>query len=296
MGAFKRHRTTPIEAIYVQRSLFRNEEVVLKMTVDRRRSVRVDVLRPLLHEGLASLDNGRELKSFRPDSGRLSIQRSPLMGQPSPESRVRLVSVNYGLSLQPGRITAGRPTWDLKLTARRDEVPDRTWTLDRQTLTPLRITVRGGESGELTALQALSFRVLEGRVPDLKLEPGGRIQPVRLWGPEPWTGAARQRARLGFDPAMPPRLPYGFTVLARELGGAEAKPFFALRVSDGIQTATLYQWSSRVHGEANPVGQDPLYLDQRGVRFAVFGDLPPELARTLLGSLLLPSAQPNTRP
>lgn len=286
LKSFEMHRRQPLEMIQIQQPYFEESPVVVKVVVDGRRRMRVDVLRPLNHEGVASVDDGKELRIFYPDKDEIFVQRSPMLFQTEPAERVRLIEANYDLDMRRGPKVAGRSTQALTLEARHDGISDRVIFLDNTTLFPLRMEAKS-EGGERVLTDTLSIRFDAGKPPpSFTLAGTDTTRIIRQWGPEQARHTRDEAKRLGFQPEMPARLPFGFRVQAAQLLGSQDKPFLAVRISDGLLSSTLYMWSRSVHGSRNPVGRDPIFTKD-GSLFTVYGDAPQGLSRTLLSTFVL---------
>lgn len=294
---FENHRKTPVEMIQVKRPFFESEEVTLRVAVDGGRRMRIDVLRPLLHQGVASVDDGKTLKTFYPDKARTVVQVSPMKRRMDSDARLKLIKSNYLLEADPGPRVAGRSTFQISLTPKNREVPGQAILVDEEKMLPLRILADDEEGVQKRALLDTVF-VRFGRPKSsikFSVPEGKGIDVVKAWGPI-FIEDARQEAKdLGFVPHIPKKLPFGFSVLSMALQGNPSKPLLTVTVTDGILSANLFMWSRAVHGKENPISRDPL-LERDGVFFAVYGDAPPHLARTLLSYFLIEKKLTNTDP
>lgn len=285
---FDQHRRNPLEMVQVKRPFFESDEVSLRVAVDSERRMRVDVLRPLIHQGVVSVDDGKELRTLYPDSRRIVIQQSPLTRKVDNEGRLKLVRTNYLLEADPGPRVAGRSTYQISLTPKNKGVPYQAILVDQDKMTPLRIIAEDDARGEQRVLLDTVFVKFGAPKESIKfaIEPDKESVVQRAWGPVYISDLAPEAERLGFRPHIPKKLPYGFIVNSLALQGSKERPFLTVNVSDGILSSNLFLWSRLTHGKANPISRDPLF-ERDGVFFAVYGDAPPHLARTLLSSFVI---------
>jgi outer membrane lipoprotein-sorting protein len=294
---FENHRKTPVEMFQIKRPFFESEEITLRVAVDSGRRMRIDVLRPLMHQGVVSLDDGKTLKTFYPDKARTVVQVSPLKRRMDSDARLKLIKSNYLLEADPGPRVAGRTTFQITLTPKNREVPGQAILVDEEKMLPLRILADDEEGVQKRALLD-TFFVRFGRPKSsikFSVPEGKGIDVVKSWGPVFIEDAKQEAKSLGFIPHIPKKLPFGFSVLAQALQGNPSKPLLTVTVSDGILSANLFMWSRAVHGKGNPISRDPL-LERDGVFFAVYGDAPPHLARTLLSYFLIEKKLTNSDP
>jgi len=293
---FDQHRRTPVEMIQVKRPFFESEEVSLRVAVDSNRRMRVDVLRPLIYQGVVSVDDGKELKTLYPDGGKIVVQQSPLKRKTDTAQRLKLVKSNYLLEADPGPRVAGRTTVQISLTPKNQGVPSQAILVDEEKLLPLRILVDDDEKEERKTLLDTVYARFGKPKSSIKfsIEAGRENVVERAWGPVFINDVAPEAQRLGFKPHIPTKLPYGFVVNSLALQGTAQKPFLAVNVSDGILSSNLFLWSRLVHGKANPISRNPLF-ERDGVFFAVYGDAPPRLARTMLSSFVIEKKLQNSR-
>lgn len=294
---FENHRKTPVEMFQVKRPFFESEEITLRVAVDSGRRMRIDVLRPMMHQGVVSVDDGRTLKTYYPDKARTVIQVSPLKRRMDSDARLRLIKSNYLLEADPGPRVAGRTTFQISLTPKNKEVPGQEILVDEEKMVPLKILADDEENTQKRVLLDTYFVKFGRPKSSIKFSvPEGKgIDVVKSWGPIFIDDAKEESRSLGFTPHIPKKLPFGFSVLSQALQGNPSKPLLTVTVTDGILSANLFMWSRAVHGKDNPISRDPL-MERDGVFFAVYGDAPPHLARTLLSYFLIDKKLSNSNP
>ncbi len=299
---FQNHRKSSLEMVQVKRPFFEQEEVTLRVAIDPARKMRVDVLRPLVHEGVISVDDGRTLKTYYPDQNRTVSQSSPLLRKPDNAGRLKLIESNYTLTADPGPRVAGRPTFQILLRPKNQSLPGQAIFVDEEKFLPLRIQADTARQERVTILDTVFVRYgRPARSIRFSVPEGKDVDLVKAWGPVYVNDLNKEASGLGFIPQIPKRLPYGFTVQSMALQGSKAKPVLAVTLTDGLLSTNIFLWSKVVHGRTNPISRDPLF-ERDGVFFAVYGDSPPQLARTLLSvfviekraTALLPDGTGNT--
>lgn len=90
------------------------------------------------------------------------------------------------------------------------------------------------------------------------------------------------RKMVGFTPVLPPKLPFGFIVQESQIAGSDGNRFYAIRLTDGLISATVYQWKSW-HKSPLPAGPGET-LSMNSITFRIVGELPDEAAFSILES------------
>lgn len=284
---FQNHRRSSLEMVQVKRPFFEQEEVTLRVAIDPARKMRVDVLRPLVHEGVVSVDDGKTLKTYYPDQNRTVAQGSPLLRKPDNAGRLKLIESNYTLSADAGPRVAGRPTFQILLRPKNQSLPGQAIFVDEEKFLPLRIQADIERQQRVTILDTIFVRYgRPGRNIKFSVPEGKGVETVKAWGPIYIDDPKKEASRLGFSPQIPSRLPFGFTVQSMALQGSQSKPVLAVTLTDGLLSTNIFLWSKALHGRTNPISRDPLF-ERDGVFFAVYGDSPPQLARTLLSVFVI---------
>lgn len=282
MRSFQGYRSTPLQMIQQRQPQFEEAPMVLKVVIDNRRRIRMDVVRPLIKEGVVAVDDGKEMRTYHPDLQVLQVSESPLISTPTPIQRARLLEANYTLDLENGPRVAGRSTFQLHLRPRHERLEEQVLFLDREKFTTLRVEARDG--GEIRVLTDTLH--IEYSSNSASFNPPSGTTVVKEPRPVPLERFREGPAKLGFKPLLPRRLPFGFQTQSSFVIGAADRPYLRVRVSDGLLTGSVYQWSSRIQGGRHPAGLNPMY-SRGGVNFAVYGELPPDVARTVLSTFVL---------
>jgi hypothetical protein len=215
--------------------------------------------------------NGKQAKFYNPDKNEMVVQPSPEQFREDPKMRIALADENYRFSLERNGIIAGRPTWVVTATPRAPELPTRKYSIDIEKDVMLRLeTVENGKKNLLFDTQAIWY---PAGMPanTFNLTPIGTYRTVYLKGPVKIDSMAVARAQAGFEPILPRDLPFGFIVRDPHLTGKENARFIAVRITDGLITATVYQWDSRrIKDEEMPGPSRTI----NGIRISLLGELP----------------------
>lgn len=277
---------TPVNAIVFQRN-FGGFRCNAQMKIDQARDgrVRITMLQPLPMQGVTSVDDGRTWRTYFPDDRRLLIQESPRAAQLDPKDRMQLAARNYNFRLEDGDVVAGRSTISVVATPVSSELPVRRYTLDREHTFMLRLeTLDGSRATTLMDTKSINFPSNVSSS-NFEIRPIGEYRTIRLDPPEPIRSSRAVRDQLGFRPVFPEELPFGFVISDRRLVTSEDKaPVVALRVTDGLIMATVYQWNARLEDQPWPKGKKDREVD--GIRFRMVGDLPDGVMSKVLEAFL----------
>ncbi len=255
----------------------------LKMEQDRLGRVRTTVLQPLSKQGLIKIDDGRKWTTYQPDEARVIVQESPRLRQDNARFRIGLADQNYKLSVENAAPVAGRGVVVVVAESRWTEMPTRRYTIDpiRNVLMRLEASGENGERRLLLDTKAISFP--SSMSPQaFQLKPVENVRTITLEAPIPIESSDQARRLAGFDPIIPRQLPFGFVVRDPELSGKDDCRFVAVRITDGLIYATVYQFKEG--SGARPGRQRPDERIVHGIRIHIEGDLPSFVERKLLDS------------
>ncbi|MCX7799644.1 MAG: hypothetical protein N2109_04800 [Fimbriimonadales bacterium] len=258
-----------------------------KMRVEQARTgvTRHTVLEPAPAAGAVTIDDGRTWWSYLPMAKRVFVQESPRRHQDLPSYQLSLASLNYQFRMRPGPEIAGRRTVRVVALPRSRELPIRDHFLDRETAYLLRLVVAYPDGTRKTQIDTLQVdfdvrpdpKALRELPKDASTE---RMQPpVTLAKPEDARSAA------GFVPRIPKSLPFGFIVKEIQLVGPPKRRFVAVRLVDGLVTATVYQWAPAPNRKGWPYDM-PFFREAEGVRMALLGDVPKPVSDALLDAFV----------
>lgn len=231
------------------------------------------VVQPLSMQGFKTIDDGKTLKSYYPDLKRVWYQESPRVHQPSADYRLSIAERNYRIShREVDEKISGRTVTLVTADARSPEMPTRRYYLDRETRTLLRLETLDdkGRATSLMDTRAIEFLTSVQRSQFNALPSGIKPEPMET---PLRTSPGKAAIEVNFRPILPSRLPLGFEIEGVDILREKGANLVALRITDGLATATVYLWDPR--DDVN-VLQSPGMRERtvNGMKVRVIGDLP----------------------
>lgn len=264
----------------VQVRTFDRSNVMMKVESDETGNMRITMLHPISLQGIVTVDDGRRTRIFEPDEREIRSMMSPRVMLGDPGMRSELIRRNYRLSLQPAVRVAGRLCHVIRAEPRAEGLETRVVFVDRELGITLRYEVLRGDGSRLTLFDTKTatsrpagFRVST----DL---PEGKEE--KSWGPLTVNDRKRARRMVGFTPRDGDELPLGFHRVAIHIVGSEERPFIGLRLTDGLATATVYQWQPSRFRDGRPFRTTVTGVDDDGVMFSAAGNIPEYAIRRLV--------------
>lgn len=248
-----------------------------KVSVDTRRGVITHILTPLQAQGQISHDNGRELRSFFPDSNRLIIQTSPAVGRLGVEQRIELIRTNYRVTLGERATIAGRNARQIRLEPIRRDLEARSIWYDEARFVPLKYQI-----GAKVAFETASIRFSTPSSEDFTIPTNRETETQRRWGPRGVAPGNDITEWIKQPLPLPQNWPLGFRREALHIVGSEEKPILAIRLTDGMAATTIYVWNIG-HYERSPISGQPIVLNR--LRALITGDAPAAVRQSLLAAL-----------
>ena len=277
---------TSFSGIFLQRTLGGNKcDGQVKIDQSKEGKIRVSMLQPLSMQGITSLDDGRTWSTYFPDDKQIVIQQSPRARAQDPKQRIELASKNYTFRFESGETIAGRRTNTVVAEPVFEGMPTRMYSLDSETSYMLRLETvdfRGKRSTHFDT-KAIQF---DARLNDklFELRPVGDFRQVKLDAPERIRSMAQAHERLGFRPVLPEELPAGFVINDRGIAGKDNTEFVVIRITDGLVTATVYQWNGRKPDQPWPTSRRDREVD--GIKMRLIGDLPDGVMSRVLDAFI----------
>lgn len=256
----------------------------MRIEVDGDGKVRRTVLSPSPRAGMTITDNLRDLIIVDRRSGRVEVRASPSRYRMPRDQRLALIERNYRLSLDGRSRVAGQPVIRVVAAPRAPGMETRRFSLDEKTFLLVRLERQAGSSWE-PILDTLSIERVS-RHPagtfDIPKQEGLKVSvksPPVIMGPNPPV----QVVELGFPIRRPQALPYGFVVADTQLLRDDDHHMVALRLTDGLHFATVYQMPPRKADRPRRRGEGrPIVEDRHGVRYVLMGDLPAPVRQQIL--------------
>jgi outer membrane lipoprotein-sorting protein len=284
-------KQVPVIAIVYQRSVGGPSAAIqVKVEQSRDGKSRVTILQPLSMEGVVSVDDGRSSQTYLPDRQHLIWQESPRTKGWDLDQRLALAEQNYRFKLEGTVNIAGRKAAQIVATPAKGQMPTRRYYIDRENGFLLRMETL--DSGAQTLQLDTKFVKFPKDLPKENFTfnfVGKEPRTFKCPVPERITTPATVKPDLGFAPVVPGKLPLGFMVQEPQLAGADGFKFAAIRLSDGLVNATVYQWAGREANLPKAFQEQKGDRTVKGVRFRIVGDLP-DGARDLLMELFIKEA------
>jgi hypothetical protein len=245
------------------------------------------VLEPSKWSGVVSYDNGRTLMTVNPREREVIVQSSPMRAKMPVDERLELIGRNYRLSFEPTSAIAGRSTRCIVATPLRRELYTRRYYVDAEAQVVLRFQTVTSAGSARTLLDTESVTVTTS-VADLdRLPPSEGYRVFKVPPPVAVNNPKSVVDVVGFVPRIPTSLPYGFVVYeVHLLGDRHDGQFIGARLTDGLATATVYQWDSKVRKRFAPSRDQRHVRDSLGVWYSAVGDVPEAVRARLLETFL----------
>jgi hypothetical protein len=275
----ERTHLVTLSAIVVQKS-GKNCPTDVQVKVEQDKGKRKEtILQPLSSQGFWSLNDGKKLVHYNADKEEQMVQPAPPSAKEYLRERMELAGENYRFEIQRNGMIAGRQAWVVTASPKFSEMPARRYSIDIDKDVLLRLeTVENGRRDLRYDTQAIWYPdKLDSDVFNFK--PVGQFKIITVPGPQKIINASMAKAKVGFAPLIPKDLPFGFIVRDSQLTGKEEARFIAVRITDGLITATIYQWDPRRLGS---FGRDLDVRSIRGIRIGLVGDLPDVVHERLL--------------
>lgn len=261
-------------------------DLIVKLQSDGNGRSRRVVLQPLREQGMYAIDDGKTWFTVNPDRNEIFIQDSPARFRPCPKMRWGLIEQNYRLSMGSTERIAGKRAMTVVATPKAAEMSVRRYTIEPDTGLVLRIQVTEN-SRTKTLVDTIDAKFNIDRDPMLFMPPDfDRNKLVRCPSPRIMRKPADARPFVGFEPQVPKKLPLGFSIYETHVLGAEGDAFVGFRISDGLTTATLYQYKDGANTREAPFEASEAIRNSQGIFFVLRGDIPEAARKKLLQAFL----------
>ncbi|MBV6458212.1 MAG: hypothetical protein HONBIEJF_01337 [Fimbriimonadaceae bacterium] len=261
-------------------------DLVVKLQSDGNGRSRRVVLQPLREQGMYAIDDGKTWFTVNPDRNEIFIQDSPARFRPCPKMRWGLIEQNYKLSMGATERVAGKRAMTVVATPKAPGMSVRRYTIEPDTGLVLRIQVTDSARTK-TLVDTIDAKFNIDRDPVLFTPPDfDRNKLVRCPSPRIMRKASDARPFVGFEPQVPKKLPLGFSIYETHVLGANGDAFVGFRLSDGLATATLYQYREGANTKEAPFEASEGIRNSQGIFFVLRGDLPEAARKKLLQAFL----------
>jgi hypothetical protein len=280
-------RFTPCKGVIYQRESL-NSDSVLQLWAEQSSDgrLKLTVLSPLSKQGVTNIDDGRQWMTYLPDENKVILQPSPRQDVQSPRDRLKIAQKNYSLAVKSGdHQVAGRSVYCVTATSRFPEMPARRYCIDKKKPFLLRMEVLTNSGAKVM----LDTKEVEypNYVPaeDFDLEPRDRTKLFTFNAPARMPLGRNAKNIVGFKPLVPSSLPFGFEVEQPQLGGSPKKRFVAVRITDGLVNATVYEWNKAK--DVKRFGKEQSADRQhKNVGFRLVGEVPEAVMVKLLDAFM----------
>jgi hypothetical protein len=281
-------RTFPanISAILLQRDPG-NEGSFQRVKVERSRdgSTRCTILQPLRYQGFTLVDDGDRLRTYLPDDNIILDQESPAKSADEIEQRMRLARRNYSFRLDSNGPIAGRQVVCVVATPKFSDLDIRKYYLDASTSYPLRLETYGA-GNEIVVVydtKLIEFpKALDKGLFTLQVTGAKTIKYNR---PTRVVSSQQAKSTVGFVPLVPTDLPMGFQVQEVQFNAGPGARSIAVRLSDGLARATVYESKADVKMKAVE-NSSTMEYPANGIRLMIVSDLGKGIREQLLRSFI----------
>jgi negative regulator of sigma E activity len=277
-----------IVAIISQRDP-RNEGSFQTVSVERDKTGRTHhtILQPLRMQGVESVDDLVRFRMYMPDQAMIIDQDSPQRMPCDARWRTGLAVQNYELRLSESSNIAGRRVTRIEALPRFREIPSRRYYVDATTGYPLRLELMESDGAWATGFDTKDIRFPRSIEPGrFRLEPMGEPKVIRYENQNKLSKATAAKL-IGFEPIVPPNLPFGFQVQSIQTNDSKNWRSLAMRLTDGLARATIYQWQI-VPGARDPKSiENSTMIESGSLRIMLVSDLPVAVRKRLLEAFSL---------
>lgn len=287
LKSMERSRCFNVSAILTRENSGGTMQIKLEQSEDGFE--RQTILQPLSMQGVSTVDDGKRWMTLWPDERRVLRQDSPRLWQADPSDRIRMADRNYRLTITSEDRIAGRRALCVSAVPRAKEMATRRYYLDERTGFILR-SERVEEDGQVTVLQdtkAISFPDEIPKCCEMFSSKGVRV--MERTSPMALKPGASTRSLVGFEPVLPRSLPFGFVIHEKQIIGDENRRFVAVRITDGLVNATIYEYRAGSEGRGRSSSDER--REAGGVSFRVVGELTSTAKSQILSRFLKEAEQ-----
>lgn len=272
-----------IRAIMLQR-LDYNSNVMQQIKVDMSKEGKTHqlVLAPISRQGLEIVDDLKFTRSYSPDDRLLVIQPSQKRDNGDVQFRMGLVDKNYKLNIDRREKVAGHMAVVIEAVPRNPELETRCYAIDEKTGFVLRLETCRGKSEPMLHFEAKAVEY-PSDIDDDTFKIESKWTMTRSYDEREIFDRGDDLPELNFKPVIPKRLPFGFVIQEMETDTQSSLPSLAVRMTDGLAMATVYQWPTRGRKKL-PAPAGTLVRDAGNIRLLISGDIPDAVKQRLIDS------------
>lgn len=244
--------------------------------------IRRTVMSPLSAAGIVSIDDGRNWRQIFPSKKEVVVQLSPRRHSANTDERIAAMRTNYEVRVTGSVTVAGRQGIAIEAKPTHDTMSIRRMVIDRERFVLLRDQTVDRDGKLRRSVETLVAEFSSetdwnaSQTPDLSDFQTVRA-PVTVRYTSGDNAGQEMRRLVGFSPRIADRLPYGFAVTAVEIIQSRPRSFVAVRLSDGFESITVFQWLPDADIKSAPYSwdeSDGAVKDRHGVMCRAVGEVP----------------------
>jgi len=251
-----------------------NREIELRVDQDGQGRVKYTTISPKEAAGLVSIDDGQVWTTYFPKDRRIVTQRSPRIEEGNPVYQLALAAQNYALASEPAPPIADCEVVCVTATPNAKELDKRRYYLEAQTSFMLRLETISPEGARTVLVDTKSIAFLKDPPSmDLGVDESGLSTEHRP-SPQDISPPSAARPFVGFEPIAPDSIPLGFIIKQTQVVGGGSDRFIAVRLTDGLVNATVYEWLADKQWARQPHFMRSGYRQVADVRMSLIGNVP----------------------
>ncbi len=281
VDALEKHPKTQVSAI--ERMVVAQPTGMMEMRLSWEQNsdgaVRKVVVSPLRLKGLVVVDDGYARTTYNPYTNSCDVQPSPgQFAKALPAARrATLVRSNYNVTYLRSEKIGSREAKVLVAKPKQKGAFERYYWIDTANHVILRMQVNGSDGRKLYVDEML-FPNFEKKIPaDSFSTKFGCAVEVRSHAKQAVSYTLSDlRKKVGFDIIAPAKLPFGMTFIYAEAKTNGDRQAAALRYSDGLANASVYQSPGMMSTlrVTNSTGADrTMVFSNRGTKYTIIADL-----------------------
>jgi outer membrane lipoprotein-sorting protein len=261
-----------------------NDQEMQLVKVERSKSgkVRHSIQMPIRMQGITSIDDGDRSMMYLPDEKVIINQESPQKEPNDVSFRLELAANNYDFKVSKGQVLAGRQTMQVTAIPKDNQLDIRRYSIDEKTSYPLRLEVisPGGNSETQYDTKDIKY---PSRLDEaiFQLRTIGGVSTLN-YKRASLKNSAEAEKMVGFVPIVPATLALGFRVQNVQINENLEWKSVAIRITDGLVRATVYQWRPSAKDEKIQTLDNRSMFDRKGIRVMIVSDLSTPLRNKLL--------------
>jgi len=245
-----------------------------------------------LHMQREYVDDGKTATTYLPDLKAIFVQPSNLTSQDN-NFRLGLIQKNYTLKSDTGKKIKGRRCIIVTAVSKYSQVPTTRYHFDEATGFPMLVETVLSNGDVINSSEVIDIQ-FPPKLSDSLFEihtPAG-VDTINNREPQGISKLSEAARLLGFTPILPSKIPFGFQLQRITVASDKGVKMLALKLSDGIQRVTVYEWKY-VPGEDVNTGEASVFQVYKGLRITVVSDFGSDLRESFLKPFLARADREN---